>query len=288
MFCLRSSLIAVLLPALTFAAGAQTANDIHGTWTAELRAGKVFLQVRTTPPPDWDRSGNRGGDWNMGQSFGVDDLSGLPANNDQLTAANVRFDLRREAGTLSFEGSFRDGRGAGLFTFAPRDAYVAEMKALGYNDDLPLWRRYQLAVHDVGPKYIRDLKSEGFDKPTLDEVQRAKTHGVDIEYIRGIKALGFRSASLDTLVRTRDHGVTPDYVKTMRAEGYTASTLDEFVRTRDHGVTPAYTQDLTLAQIVRLRDHGVTPGFVNHARARGYKTTDPDELVRLKNGGLWR
>src|SRR5206468_498133 len=191
MFRIHHSLAAVLVFAPAVAAHAQSGSDIHGTWTAEIRAAKVFLQVRTTPPADWNRSGNGNGDWNMGQSFPIDQLSGLPANNDQLTASTVRFDLRREAGTLSFEGSFRDGRGAGLFTFAPREAYVAEMKALGYNDDLPLWRRYQLAVHDVGPKYIRDLKSEGFDKLTLDEVQRAKSHGVDIDYIRGIKALGF-------------------------------------------------------------------------------------------------
>src|SRR5213075_1928767 len=199
------------------------------------------------PPADWNQSGRGGGDWNMGQSFNVDELSGLPANNEQLTASNVRFDLRREAGTLSFEGSFRDGRGAGLFTFAPRDAYVAEMKSLGFNDDLPLWRRYQLAVHDVGPKYIRDLKSEGFDKLTLDQIQRAKTHGVTIDYIKDIKGQGFKVATLEELVRARDHGVTGEFVKTMKAEGYTGATLEEFVRLRDHGVTQQFIQDMKKA-----------------------------------------
>ena len=29
--------------------------------------------------------------------------------------ASVKFDLRREAGSLAMEGSFRDGRGAGRF-----------------------------------------------------------------------------------------------------------------------------------------------------------------------------
>ena len=140
--------------------GAQAPTDIHGTWTAEIHTGKVYLQVRTAPPPDWNRSGDWKGDWNMGQSIPVEELQGL-ANSDQFTMASVKFDLRREAGALAFEGSFRDGRGAGLFTFAPREAYVAEMRSLGYADDMPLWRRFQLAVHDVGPKYIRDLKSEG-------------------------------------------------------------------------------------------------------------------------------
>ena len=100
----------------------------------------------------------------MGQSFPIEELAGLPANDDQFTVSSVKFELRREAGTLAFDGSFRDGRGAGLFTFTPRADYIAEMKSLGYTDDLPLWRRFQLAVHDVGPKYIRALKTEGYDK----------------------------------------------------------------------------------------------------------------------------
>src|SRR5439155_601535 len=227
----------------------------------------------------------------MGQSVPVDELSGLPANDERLTASSVKFDLRREAGTIAMEGSFREGRGAGLFTFAPREAYRNEMRSLGYGEDLQLWRRFQLAIHDVGPKYIRDLKTEGFDKLTLDQIQRAKTHGVTSEYIKGIKAEGFRSASLENLVRTRDHGVTSEYIK-----GIKNVPLDDLVRMKDHGVSADYVadmkelglKDLTLSQLVRLRDHGITPGFVNHARARGFKTTDPEELVRLKNGGLWK
>ena len=315
-------LITLFLLVLQIGAGGaeQAATDVHGTWTAEIHTGKVYLQVRTAPPPDSIRSG----DWNNGQSLAIEDLPGL-ANSDQFTMAAVKFDLRREAGSMAFEGSFRDGRGAGLFTFAPRDAYVAEMRALGYADDMPLWRRFQLALHDVGPRYIRDLKREGFDKLTLDQVQRGKTHGVTIDYIKEIKGQGFKIAALEELVRTRDHGVKPEYVQEIRRLGVGVTTLEQFVRLRDHGVTVEYVkalesqgfknvpvedivrtkdhgvsaefvadmkeiglEDLTLPQLVRLRDHGITPGFVNHARGRGYKTTDPDELVRLKNGGLWK
>ena len=144
----RASKLLALFAVAALAGPASAQTDIHGTWTAEIHQGKVFLQVRTTPPPDWNRSGNWNGDWNMGQSFPVDELSGLPANDERLTAASVKFDLRREAGTLAMEGSFREGRGAGLFTFAPREAYAAEMRSLGYGDDLPLWRRFQLAIQE--------------------------------------------------------------------------------------------------------------------------------------------
>ena len=179
-------LISVLLALQAVSGRAQT-TDIRGTWTAELRDAKVFLQLRTAPPAEWN--GDRlNGDWNMGQTFPVEAFGGLPANDPQFSVSAIKFDLRREAGSFAFDGAFRDGRGAGLFTFLPRPEYTAEMKALGYTDDLPLWRRFQLAAHDVGPKYIRELKAEGFDKLPLDQIQRAKTHGVSIEYIRDLKA----------------------------------------------------------------------------------------------------
>ena len=100
--------------ALTAPLSAQN-TAITGTWTAELRSARVFLQIRTTPPADWngDRSN---GDWNMGQTFPIEELTGLPANDDQFTVSSLKFELRREAGIVAMEGAFRDGRGAGLFT----------------------------------------------------------------------------------------------------------------------------------------------------------------------------
>ena len=300
----------------TVPALAQTA-DVHGTWTVEFHDGKAFLQVRSSTPRDGngDRPWN-GGDWSMGQSFPVEELSGLPANDQNLTAANVKFEMRREAGTLGFEGSFRDGRGAGLFSFTPRDAYTNEMRRLGYNDDLPLWRRFQLAVHDVGPRYINALKAEGFGtscklarrSAAREEPRRQhRLHQRD-------QGQGFRAAALENLVRTRDHGVTAEYIKAMKAEGFTGATLEEFVRTarprRDADVragheaarsataprsrnwcarattasrrnTSRKSKGLgfsaqTLEQFVRLRDHGVKSEYVKELRAAGYDKLAPE------------
>jgi len=239
---MRIILTAALL-ALQAAAGAAQTADINGTWTAEIHSGKVFLQTRTPPPPDWNRNGDWRGDWSQGQSVPIEEISGL-ANDEHLTVASLKFELRREAGTLAFEGAFRDGRGAGLFTFAPRAEFLNEMKRLGYNDDLTLWRRYQMAVHDVGPRYINALKSEGFDKLTLDEITRARNHGVTLDYIKAMKAEGYKAATLEDLVRTKDHGVTPQYVQEMRKAGFTTATIEDLVRAKDHGVNAAYVTEL--------------------------------------------
>ena len=113
----------------------QALKDVSGTWTAEIHNAKVFLQIRTSAP---DGSNSWNGDWSSGQSFPIEEIAGLPANEEHFTASSFKFDLRREAGTLAFEGAFRDDRGAGLFGFTPRAEYANEMKALGYTDDLPL------------------------------------------------------------------------------------------------------------------------------------------------------
>jgi hypothetical protein len=325
---MRHLLVVAPIAALLVAqAGAQSPSAIDGTWTAELHENRVYLQLRTDPPDDWRAAHDHTswGGWNMGQTMPVEEIGGLPANDEHFTVANAKLELRREAGTLALDGAFRDGRGAGLFTFSPRPQFVAEMKAAGYTDDLPLWRRFQLAVHDVGPKYIRALAAEGYAHFSLDDVQRAKTHGVTIDYIKAIKAEGYKTADVADLVRMRDHGVTPDYVRGMRAAGFrdatfadlvrardhgvspefakelrdqglNPSTLDGLVRLRDHGVTADYIEDmkgaglknLTLADIVRLRDHGVTLGFVNHARARGFTEDTADGLIHLRDRGIWR
>ena len=303
---------------------AQTPRTVTGTWTAELHNDRVYLQLRTAAPPDRG-NGDWDGAWNMGQTMPVEDLAGLPANDERFTVSAIKLEMRREAGTLALEGAFREGQGAGLFSFTPRNDFPAEMKALGYTDDLPLWRRFQLAVHDIGPRYIRALKTEGYDKLSLDQIQRARTHGVTIDYIKAMKAEGYTISSIEELVRTRDHGVTAEYIQAMRKAGFKDVPIADLVRAKDHGINAEYVRaldangfknvpldeavrardhrvsgdyiadmrnaglkDLTLAELVRLRDHGVTAEFVKDVRARGLKEDTAGELIQLKNRGGWR
>jgi len=282
--------------AVTVSISAQTpASEVSGTWTAELGEGRVYLQLQTTPPDD-GRGGDWRGGWNVGQTMPVEELGGLPANEPRFSVSSIKLELRREAGTIAMDGAFRDGRGAGLFRFTPRTDFAAEMKAVGYADDLPLWRRFQFAVHDVGPRYIRALRAEGYGTLTLDEIQRAKTHGVTIDYVKAMKAEGYAVSTIEDMVHTRDHGVTADYVKAMRAAGFgtTDVTFSDLVRAKDHGVNAEFVgglraagfKDATLADFVRARDHGVKADFVKDLRAQGLAPATLDGFVRLRDHGI--
>ena len=78
MFRYRKYLFLLAFAALLRPLGAQSA--INGTWTAELREGKAFLQVRTAPPRDTADDRWRG-DWSTGQSIPIDQIGGLPRND---------------------------------------------------------------------------------------------------------------------------------------------------------------------------------------------------------------
>ena len=227
------------------------------------------------------------GDWNMGQTFPIDELQ-RPARQQTTNsrASAIKFELRREAGTLAFDGAFRDGRGAGLFAFTPRPEYIAEMKRLGYNDDLPLWRRYQLAVHDVGPKYIRALKTEGLrqadarrDSAREDPRRHDRIHprhqGPGLSRVDARERSSERATTASRRITSRDEG-----------GGLHGRNARRVRRLRDHGVTPAYVQEMkhagfsnaTLEDLVRARDHGVTAEFVQEMRGLGLSASDARRL----------
>src|SRR5438128_2699939 len=93
----RSARVFAVAAVIALAAPLAAQNaDVHGTWTAELRDGKLFLQVHTSPPADWNGDRWRG-DWNMGQSIPIDEVGGLPRNDTQFTVSSLKFELRREA-----------------------------------------------------------------------------------------------------------------------------------------------------------------------------------------------
>ena len=62
-------------------------TDVHGTWTAEIHTGKVYLQVRTAPPPDWTRSGELERRLEHGPELAGRGARRAAANNDQFTMA---------------------------------------------------------------------------------------------------------------------------------------------------------------------------------------------------------
>lgn len=269
--------------------------DLDGAWTASLEEkhpDRIYFSVI------------RGHHQQMGMTMRVAEFTALtPAQINATTMTPVDFQLNREAGNTRFEGTFRNGKGAGQFTFTPNRKYFDTIRSLGVDPDLRKHRRHKredgdadgeeqtlftLAIHDVSSAFIRSMQSEGF-KTTLEKYLELRIFNVTPEYIREMRSLGFKDIDEDELVASRIHKVTPEYIRETRAAGWKLD-LDELQSTRIHGATPAFMEEmrklgygnLDIDDLISFRIHRVTPEFITELRALGYNEIPADDLVSMR------
>jgi hypothetical protein len=272
-----------------FAATAAFALD--GAWTAsidEKRPTRIYINM------------TQGRNHNMGTTFPIAAFSGLTEGQINAAAMTpVQFEMRREAGTVGFEGTFRNGKGAGQFTFAPDRGYIEKIRALGLEFSLEKPRRrqkdhteeedlYTLAIHDVSTTFIKSMIAEGY-RVSLEKYLEMRIFDITPEYIREMRSLGFKDIDVDELVATKIHRVTPQFVRDMRAAGWNLS-LDELQSSAIHGATPAFAEEmrklgygsLSHDDLVSFRIHRVTPEFIEELRKLGYDKVSADDLVSMR------
>ncbi len=270
-----------------FATAALAATE--GAWTAsmdEKRPDRFHINI------------TRGRTHNMGTTMRLAAFSGLSAAQiNSATMTPVQFEMRREAGTAVFEGTFRNGKGAGQFTFTSNPAFLDTIRSMGIETKREKRRHrdwdgeeelFALAIHDVSTAFIKSMIAEGY-RVTLEEYLTMRIFDITPEYIREMRNLGFKDISHDELVSSRIHKVTPEYVREMRAAGWDLS-LDDLQSSRIHGATPQFAEemrklgygDLDHDDLVSFRIHKVTGDFIGQLAKLGYRNVPADKLVSMR------
>ena len=272
---------------------ATAAFALDGAWTASMRDDRDHINFNITTDHN-----------NQGMTLTLASFTSLTPSQIYATAMTpVRFEMRREAGTISYEGTFRNGKGAGQFTFAPDRSYIDKIRGLGLTfelsdrhprratrteeDDL-----FTCALHDVSTAYIRSMQAIGY-KTTFAKYLTMRIFNITPEYVREMESVGFKLDS-DDIVTSKIHGVTPKFVREMRAAGFTKQDFDDFVAFRIHGVTQEFIGQLhqlgydnvPADDLVAMRIHGVTPDFIRELRAAGYEHVPVQKLVEMRIHGL--
>jgi beta-lactamase regulating signal transducer with metallopeptidase domain len=267
------------------AAGAIARAQSAGQGTWEIRPSKTEGEVNL-------RLVEFNSSW--GSNVPIDRLEGLTrANLTGATGQIVQFRLRRDAGTFTFEGVFRNGAGAGTFAFAADQNFPAELAKRGLARPTSA-EQYDMARADVGFAFLDELTAQGYSKPQTSEIVQAAHHGVRAPYVRDMGALGYRLGSLPALITLRDHGVTPDYVRELQANGYKGLSADDLRRARDHGVSAEYVQamreagygSLSMDVLINARDHGISAEYIKGMRDAGYTSLSLDALVKARDHGI--
>lgn len=249
----------------------------QSTWAAQRRGDKIQMFLR------WGRGRSR---LESSFSLAANQLAGLTAGPE------VRFELRRDAGTFRFEGRFESGgevpQGTGSFTFEGNPAYIGQMANLGYalRDD----RLMEYAAFDLSFTYALGLLDLGYGKLTGEQLLELRIHGVTPEYIQEIGNAGYRELSPERLVEFRISSVDAQVIREWAHEGI-GDLRDE--RRFQVYVTAAFIRemedagyrDLSTRQLSDFRLYGIDAEFVRKAASEGYRDLSADELVELRTRG---
>jgi hypothetical protein len=264
--------------------------EVEGAWTAavdanEKRPDRIYVNM------------TRGKHHNMGTTMRISDFAALTrAQIDAPAMTPVTFQLRREAGIATFEGTFKKGKGAGQFNFIGNRDYINAVRALGVPFELHKRKNkerseeedlFSLALHDVSTAFIKSMQAEGF-KESLEKYLTMRIFDITPEYVREMRSLGFKNIDSEELVSTKIHRVTPEYVRKMRAAGWDL-TLDELQSSSIHGATPEFAGEmrklgykLDFDDLVSFRIHKVTAEFINELRTLGYENVSADDLLSMR------
>lgn len=263
----------------------QAQNTITGQWTAEVNQQKLD-EVQIT----YHRRSEAGGFTMSGARIPLSELQGLTSEAALSTRANVNFNIVREAGTFACEGYFREGRGAGFWTFTSSQNFVSAMRERG-PADLTDEDMLRAALHNLTTKFIEELKAAGYDRLEFKQLMRASSHGVTPEFIRDLKSAGYQNLSMEELLRARNHNIDGRYVNEVRAMGFDKQPLEKLIRLRNHKITQQFINSmrsagfdrLSIEELIRLRNHEITPEFISGLKAEGYPDIPIETAIRLKN-----
>ena len=240
----------------------------------------------------------------------------FPSSPASLPGAETRFELRRDAGTFRFQGSFDGRRGRGTFTFAADPAFAEEMG--GKTATLRLME-LALYAHPLG--YVREMRALGFARsPTPSRRFRPRESAVP-EPIREMVGAGDRvrscgsswnsgaMASPPTRARHGRGRVSRLFVlgsggaraprhrarvrPGLSASGYRLHYPFQLVEIHSHGITPEWLRgivqagygDATPEQLVSLHAHGIDGDAFRGAPSQGRRRPTPEELMSLQARG---
>lgn len=265
------------------AANAEYILSVEAPWTAHLNRSdpsQLQLDVRERPGSS------------LGTGIRLTDLEGL-SEADLRSGKPVNFRLVREAGTIHFSGTFRNGEGGGTLRFEGNPAYWSKLAAMGVRNDLTDRRAgiLGLPLLDVRSDYIADLRREGAIADLSDYVGMRAVN-VRPEMVHELRPLIAGALKPHDLMALAALGVSPDYVREMRT-AYKTLDAHDLTSMKALGVVPADIArfkaiglDVTPQDATGLKALGVTPDYVRALRDAGARVRTAGDAQSFRALGI--
>lgn len=247
--------MAILGFAKIFRSNQSETTGMTGQWAIKVTPeGRARLQLQSA-----DKAKGR-----ASFHLALTQFEGLTRDQVFSSAARVSFRLVREAGTISFSGSFHDRAGSGQWTFTAEPGFVSFLRNHGYeqltSDDL-----FSLAIGDVRQTYVEELEREGYAKLPFGQLVALRTNAVTADDARVWRALVAGDIPAQQLIALKTNDVSAPYIKSLADVGY---------------------KQLTAPQLLALRTNGVTREFIERLEKRGHKNLTVERVLSIRvNGG---
>jgi hypothetical protein len=227
----------LLLTLLVSLVAATALADLEGAWTAQADDKKDRIYFNTTRHPF--------GNWGM--SHDLSDFTGLTrAQIDAAATTPVQFVMRRDAGTITFDGTFRKGFGAGQLTFTPNRSYFSSIRSLGIRyepqkseeEDL-----FRYAMTDVSIGYAREMHAI-YPDSDLRDLYRLRAVNVTPAWLREMRGAGVEIRSAQEAKKLAGTGVTAKFVRELADAGYKNLSVRDLTRLAAAGVDGKFIRDM--------------------------------------------
>lgn len=271
---------------------------LTGEWTASVEKQGSGINLTFGQTSENEGAGEKGSRHQFGQTY---DFAELGLTREQVMRGGpVAFTLAREAGTISCEGSFQNGKGSGTFRFTRNTAFVTAMKSKGFDFESESGRkRYGLsedkvftaAALNVTTALADDLLSAGFGKLGVDDLFKAAIFKIDSAFMREMKATGFPNMNMEDLVKARIFKIDAEFVRQATQMGFDKEPFESLVKMRIFKVTPEFLaevrneglKDLSVEDSVKLRIFNIDAEFIRKAKAEGVPL-NVERLVQRRLG----
>lgn len=200
---------------------------MSGRWEMNVRPGGQTVRLTLLRP-----GGNR--DNLASVHLPVSRLQGWDEAQVQSGAGRAHFQLRRDAGSFTFDGQFAGGKGEGEWTFAGSAAFARELEkrgpGLGAAEEL-----FTLALNDVGLAYLGEMAGAGYGGLSAAQLVALHSNGVRADYVAELRRAGYDGLTLNELLALKTNGVTADFIKRAGERGHRNLPVNRLVSLRVNG-----------------------------------------------------
>jgi len=207
----------------------------EGRWFATIKGEKVRMEFRS----DEDDH-----NWSNNDNFLASEFSSLPKDT------KADFTVKRDAGTVLFNGKFDGDQGYGHYKFTADKSFDEYLRNEGIGDmNNADDDDFAFFIINITKQYVAMLKANGYGHIDKNELISMAALKVDEPFIKFWKQEGYEHLSSNELVSAKALGVTKEYVHEIREAGYKDIDFNQLISFKAQGIDAKYIAGLKKSNI---------------------------------------